>query len=94
MKYIFERNPDTGEIFRRKYGDYDSPRECINPEINSVPRCEEYVDKALNTIESCKTEEQLKVASVLVENFKEMYKQVGYPKVLSYSLSRALKKQL
>ena len=47
-QFIFERNPDTGEIFRRKYGDYDSPRECINPEINSVPRCEEYVDKALN----------------------------------------------
>tara|TARA_R110000824_G_scaffold42265_4_gene124714 strand:- start:921 stop:1160 length:240 start_codon:yes stop_codon:yes gene_type:complete len=35
--YIYERNPDTGEIFRRKSGDYDSPRECINPEINSVP---------------------------------------------------------
>jgi len=35
--YIYERNPDTGEIFRRKCGDYDSPRECINPEINSVP---------------------------------------------------------
>ena len=35
--YIYERNPDTGEIFRRKAGDYDSPRECINPEINSVP---------------------------------------------------------
>ena len=37
QKYIYERNPDTGEIFRRKFGDYDSPRECINPEINSVP---------------------------------------------------------
>ena len=37
MTYIYERNPDTGEIFRRKFGDYDSPRECINPEINSVP---------------------------------------------------------
>ena len=37
QKYIYERNSDTGEIFRRKKGDYDSPRECINPEINSVP---------------------------------------------------------
>ena len=37
QEYIFERNPDTGEIFRRKKGDYNSPRECINPEINSVP---------------------------------------------------------
>ena len=35
--YIYERNPDTGEIFRRKKGDYDSPREVVNPEINSVP---------------------------------------------------------
>ena len=27
--YIYERNPDTGEIFRRKLGDYSSPRELI-----------------------------------------------------------------
>ena len=39
------------------------------------------------------TEEQLKVASILVENFKKMYKQVGYPKALSYSLDRALKRK-
>ena len=37
QKYIYERNPATGEIFKRKFGDYNSPRECINPEINSVP---------------------------------------------------------
>ena len=49
--------------------------------------------KSLKTIESCQTEEQLKVASILVENFKKMYKQVGYPKVLSYSLDRALKRK-
>ena len=55
------------------------------------PQLIEAYKKALNTIERCKTEEQLKVASVLVENFKEMYKQVGYPKALSYSLDRALK---
>ena len=35
--WIYERNPDTGEIFRRKYGDYASPRECINPAVNAVP---------------------------------------------------------
>ena len=28
--YIYERNPDTGEIFRRKFGDYSSPRELIH----------------------------------------------------------------
>ena len=36
-KYVYERNPDTGEIFRRKKGDYNAPREVLNPEINSVP---------------------------------------------------------
>ena len=57
------------------------------------PQLIEAYKKALNTIESCKTEEQLKVASVLVENFKKMYKEVGYPKALSYSLNRALKRK-
>tara|TARA_B100000287_G_scaffold309583_1_gene292839 strand:- start:705 stop:893 length:189 start_codon:yes stop_codon:yes gene_type:complete len=47
--------------------------------------------KVYTTIESSQTEEQLKVASMMVENFKEMYKEVGYPKALSYSLDRALK---
>ena len=28
-KYIFERNPDTGDIFRREFGNYDK-REKIN----------------------------------------------------------------
>ena len=23
MKYIYERNPDTGEVFRREKGNYD-----------------------------------------------------------------------
>ena len=29
MKYIFERNPDTGDIFRREFSKYDK-REKIN----------------------------------------------------------------
>ena len=57
------------------------------------PQLIEAYKKALNTVESCQTKEQLKVASVLVENFKEMYRQVGYPKALSYSLDRALKRK-
>ena len=57
------------------------------------PQLIEAYKKTLNTVESCQTEEQLKVASVLVENFKKMYKQVGYPKALSYSLDRALKRK-
>ena len=48
-------------------------------------------NKVIATIKSCKTKDQLEVASNMIENFKEMYKQVGYPKVLSYSLDRELK---
>jgi len=47
-------------------------------------------DKLIVTIESCETKEQLKGASRMVENFKVMYKKVGYPKVISYSLDRLL----
>ena len=45
-RWIFERNPDTGEIFRRKPMDYDN-RELVNPEINSVPTID-YESAALN----------------------------------------------
>ena len=50
--------------------------------------------KVISVIESCKTKEQLEGASRMVENFKELYRNVGYPKVLSYNLSRKLNKQL
>ena len=33
QKYIYERNPDTGEIFRREKGNYDK-RELINKTEN------------------------------------------------------------
>ena len=59
--------------------------------VTHYPQLIKAYKKSLDTIDSCQTEEQLKTASVMVENFKEMYKQVGYPKVLSYSLDRALK---
>ena len=58
---------------------------------NQHPQLELAYDKTLLVIESCKTKNQLDGASKMVENFKEMYKQVGYPKVLSYSLDRAIK---
>ena len=61
-------------------------------DLKHPPLIEAY-KKTLKTIESCKTEEQLKVASAMVENFKTMYKQVGYPKALSYSLNRAIKRK-
>ena len=50
--------------------------------------------KLILTIESCNTKEQLEGASKMVENFKKLYINVGYPKVLSYNLSRKLNKQL
>ena len=57
------------------------------------PQLIEAYKKTLNTIESCKTEKQLKIAFSMVENFKIMYKQVGYPKALSYSLDRTIKRK-
>ena len=50
--------------------------------------------KVISVIESCKTKEQLEGASKMVENFKELYGKVGYPKALSYNLDRKLDKQL
>ena len=50
--------------------------------------------KVVSVIESCKTKEQLESASKMVDNFKELYGKVGYPKALSYNLDRKLDKQL
>ena len=50
--------------------------------------------KTILVIESCKTEKQLENAHYMVNNFKKLYKNVGYPKVLSYSLDRKLEQQL
>ena len=57
------------------------------------PQLIEAYKKTLNTVESCKTEEQLKTAFAMVDNFKKMYNEVGYPKALSYSLDRAIKRK-
>ena len=62
-------------------------------EIQQHPHLIKAYKKTLDTVESCKTEEQLKTAFAMVENFKKMYKQVGYPKALSYSLDRAIKRK-
>ena len=50
--------------------------------------------KVISVIESCKTKKQLEGASKMVENFRELYEKVGYPKALSYNLDRKLDKQL
>jgi hypothetical protein len=56
------------------------------------PPLDKAYNKTLLTIESCITLEQLEVASNMVKNFKTLYKKVGCPKALSYSLDRELNK--
>jgi len=58
------------------------------------PQLENSYYKTVLVIESCKTKEQLEGASRMVENFKELYGLVGYPKALLYNLDRKLDKQL
>jgi hypothetical protein len=58
------------------------------------PQLKKSYQKTLKIIKSCKTKEQLEGASRMVENFKELYGKVGYPKALSYNLDRKLNKQL
>ena len=57
------------------------------------PQLEKSYQKTLKVIKSCKSTIQLDGASRMIENFKELYKKVGYPKTLSYSLDRTLQKQ-
>ena len=70
----------------------------LNELINKVMLIPTPIDQSYNkviaTIESCKTKKQLEGASKMVENFKELYGKVGYPKALSYNLDRKLGKQL
>ena len=49
--------------------------------------------KVIATIKSCETKSQLEGASRMVKNFKKLYKQVGYPKVLLYNINNILNKQ-
>ena len=58
------------------------------------PQLETSYLKVISTIESCQTKEQLEGASRMVENFKEMYELVGYPKIISYSFVKAIKNKL
>ena len=57
------------------------------------PSLESSYYKTVLVIQSCNTKDQLSSAFEMVKNFKEMYKQVGFPKSLSYSLDRELNKQ-
>ena len=59
-----------------------------------IQSLENSFNKTLKVIESCHTKEQLKGAARMINNFKELYGRVGYPKVLSYKLETLLEKQL
>ena len=50
--------------------------------------------KTISVIKSCKTKDHLEGASRMVENFKNLYLKVGYPKLLSYKLSNELKNKM
>ena len=58
------------------------------------PSLKNSYNKVISVIESCKTKEQLSGAYYMINNFKKLYKNVGYPKVLSYNLNRKLEQQL
>ena len=36
QEYIYERNPDTGQVYRRKFNDYDTPREQLDNDGNPL----------------------------------------------------------
>ena len=69
----------------------------LNERNNKVMLTQTTIDQSYNkvitTIKSCETKSQLEGASRMVENFKTLYKRVGYPKILSYSLDNTLNKQ-
>ena len=58
-----------------------------------IPPLEKTYNKTLLVIEGCQTMEQLEGATNMVKHFKTLYRKIGYPKVLSYSLDNALNKQ-
>ena len=58
-----------------------------------IPPLKNSYNKTLLIIESCTTIIQLEGAVRMVKNFKTLYREVGYPKVLSYSLNNTLQKQ-
>lgn len=58
------------------------------------PSLKNSYNKVISVIESCKTKEQLSGAYYMANNFKKLYKNVGYPKILSYNLDRKLEQQL
>jgi len=61
--------------------------------LQTTQSLENSYNKTILVIKSCKTKSQLEGASKMVENFKNLYRKVGYPKILSYNLDETLKQQ-
>ena len=61
--------------------------------LTQAPQRENSYYNVISTIKSCETKSQLEGASRMVKNFKKLYKQVGYPKVLLYNINNILNKQ-
>ena len=57
------------------------------------PQLENSYNKTISVIESCKTENQLKNAIKMANNFKFLYEKVGYPKILSYIIDKTIHKK-
>jgi len=65
----------------------------LNNKVMSIPKQVDPYNKVIVTIKSCKTRKQLEGAIRMANNFKSLYKKVGYPKTLSYNLDRTIYKQ-
>ena len=50
------------------------------------PQLESSFNKTLKVIESCNTKEHLEGAAKMINNFKTLYKKVGYSNLLNYKL--------
>ena len=50
------------------------------------PQLESSFNKTLKVIQSCTTKKQLEGAFKMINNFKTLYKKVGYMKLLNYKL--------
>ena len=57
------------------------------------PSLKNSYNKTLLVIKGCQNIEQLEGAVRMVKNFKTLYREVGCPKVLLYSLENAIQKQ-
>jgi uncharacterized coiled-coil protein SlyX len=36
-EYVYERNPDTGQMYRREVGNYDTERQEVDSKLNPLP---------------------------------------------------------